>query len=184
MLEGMKFGVGPTMVMRREALEKIGWFSRVGDSYIDDFLLGRYTAEAGYETELSGYVIEHRIASEPFLKNVKHRVMWQRGTRFSRPAGYFGQLFTYPIPLALLLVVVAPAWWPLAAAAFVTRYAAAYATAVRVLRDRLFPRRWFVLPLQDTLAFLSWAAAFFGRTILWRGRRYKLGEAGRLIRVG
>ncbi len=183
MLEGMKFGVGPTMVMRKEALEKIGWFSRVGDSYIDDFLLGRYAAEAGYGTELSAHVIEHRIGSEPFWKNVKHRVMWQRGTRFSRPSGYFGQIFTYPIPIALILLAVSPASWPLTATAFVFRYAAAAATAVTVLGDPLFLRRWWLLPLQDSLAFVSWAAAFFGRTILWRGRRFRLGEEGRLVPV-
>jgi ceramide glucosyltransferase len=157
--------------------------SRVGDSYIDDFLIGRYIAEAGYRTDLSAYVIDHRIGSQPFLKNIKHRVMWQRGTRFSRPAGYFGQLFTYPIPLALILLAVAPAWWPAAAAAVLIRYAAATATAVSVLHDPLFPSRWFLLPFQDTLAFLAWAAAFFGNSIQWRGRRYRLGEAGKLIRI-
>jgi ceramide glucosyltransferase len=182
MLEGMKFGVGPTMVVRKEALEKIGWMSRVGDSYIDDFLIGKYIAEAGYCTDLSAYVIEHRIESLPFWKNIKHRVMWQRGTRFSRPAGYYGQLFTYPIPLALLLLAAAPALWPLAAAAFGMRYAAAAATAGKALHDPLFQSRWFLLPLQDTVAFLSWTAAFFGNSIQWRGRRYRLGEEGKLMR--
>ncbi len=181
MLEGMRFGVGPTMVMRKEALARIGWFSRVGDSYIDDFLLGKYTAEAGYETELSGYVIEHRIGSQPFIKNVKHRVMWQRGTRFSRPVGYFGQIFTYTIPIALILVAVAPGWWPLSLAAVAFRYAAAWSTAVPVLNDPLFRRRWWLLPLQDVMAFLSWTAALFGNSIQWRGRKFKLGVEGRLI---
>ncbi len=181
MLEGMNFGVGPTMVMRREALAKIGWFSRVCDSYIDDFLLGKYTADAGYGTELSAYVIEHRIGSQPFVTNIKHRVMWQRGTRFSRPAGYYGQAFTYTIPIALLLLAAAPAWWPVTAAAFVFRYAAAGATAISVLDDPVFRHRWWLLPLQDVLAFLSWAAALFGNTIRWRGRRFRLGAEGRLI---
>ncbi len=182
MLEGMRFGVGPTMVVRKEALEKIGWMSRVGDSYIDDFLIGKYIAEAGYDTELSGYVIEHRIGSQPFLKNIKHRVMWQRGARFSRPAGYFGQLFTYPVPLAALMTGVAPGLWPVGILALVMRYAAAYATALNALHDPLFPRWWFWLPFQDILAFLSWAAALFGNSIQWRGRRYKLGGEGKLIR--
>lgn len=184
MLEGMKFGVGPTMVIRKEALAKIGWFSRVGDSYIDDFLIGRYTAEAGYKTELSGYVIEHRIGAMPFWKNVKHRVMWQRGTRFSRPAGYFGQIFTYPIPIALLLLAAAPAWWPVAAAAGILRVAAAWTVAVVMLGDPLLRRWWILLPVQDLLSFVSWAAAFFGDTIVWRGRRFRLGAEGRLIPGG
>jgi len=181
LVEGMKFGVGPTMVMRRKALEAIGGFSRVKDSYIDDFLLGRYAAEAGFRTELSAYVIEHRIGSQPFWKNIKHRVMWQRGTRFSRPAGYYGQVFTFPIPTALPLLLAAPSWWPLAALAAAARYVAAWAVAGPALRDPLFRRWWWLLPLQDVVSWLSWLAAFFGNTIVWRGRRYRLGAEGRLI---
>ena len=75
--------------------------------------MGQRAAECGAGVILSSYVIEHRIGSHGWRTNFAHRLRWARSTRRSRPAGYVGQLFTNPIPLALLLVGVRPAWWPL-----------------------------------------------------------------------
>jgi ceramide glucosyltransferase len=95
-----------------------------------------------------------------------------------------GQLFTNPLPLALLLWAVKPEWWPLAAAAILLRAAAGWATAGYVLRDRLTARLFFLVPLQDLLSFAMWLAGFFGNTILWRGRRYHLRADGRFELAG
>lgn len=180
LLEGMRFAVGPTIVARKKVIEAIGGFRRVKDSYIDDFLLGRYAAEAGFGVELSSFVIDHRIGSEGFAANMRHRVTWQRGTRCSRPSGYFGQALTFTLPWALILLAVQPAWWPLAALGVGFRAAAAFSTAGRVLHDPLTASRWWLIPLQDALSLLAWGAAWFGATITWRGRAFTLGRDGRL----
>ncbi len=180
MMEGMKFALGPTIAARRETLERIGGFDAVKDYLAEDFVMGRLAAEAGYRVILSSYVIEHRIGSQPFGANVRHRLRWNRSTRRSRPWGYAGQVFTNPLPLALMLWAVAPQWWPLAAACAALRAAVAWAMA-RVLGDALVPRRWYLVPLQDVLSFLAWAAGFFGNTILWRGRRYRVLPDGRFV---
>ena len=110
---------------------------------------------------------------------MRHRLRWNRSTRRSRPAGYVGQLFTNPLPLALMLWAAHPAWWPVAALTVVLRAVAAVATAGVVLRDPLTARLWVLLPLQDLLSFAMWVAGFFGNTILWRGRKYYLQADGR-----
>jgi ceramide glucosyltransferase len=179
MLDGMKFALGPTIAARRETLSRIGGFDAVKDFLAEDFVLGKLAAERGYGVILSSYAIEHRIGAQRFAANMKHRLRWNRSTRRSRPWGYVGQVFTNPLPLALMLWAVQPGWWPVVAATLLLRGAAAWATARHVLHDSLTMRLWPLIPLQDIASFLAWAAGFFGNTILWRGRRYYLRSDGR-----
>jgi len=179
MLDGMKFALGPTIAARRETLLGIGGFDAVKDYLAEDFVMGKLAAERGFGVILSSYVIEHRIGSQPFAANWKHRLRWNRSTRCSRPLGYIGQLFTNPLPLALLLVAARPSLWPILPATALFRAAAAWATAGPVLHDPLTRRLWWLVPLQDLASFCVWIAGFFGNTILWRGRRYHLLRDGR-----
>ena len=123
-------------------------------------------------------MIEHHIGSQPFLSNARHRLRWFRSTRRSRPSGYVGQLFTNPLPLALLFWIVQPEWRAVAFATIVVRALAAIATAHWILRDRLTARLWFLVPVQDCLSFVFWIGGFFGNAVTWRGRRYLLMKDG------
>lgn len=183
LVEGVKFAVGPCVAARRQALLSVGGFERLKDYLAEDFMMGALAAEAGHGVILSSGVIEHRIGAQRFRANLAHRLRWARSTRRSRPSGYVGQLFTYPLPLALLLMALKPAWWPLLAAAAVLRACAAWATAGWVLHDRLTARRWWLVPLQDLASFVMWLAGFFGNTVTWRGRRYRLLRDGRFEAV-
>jgi ceramide glucosyltransferase len=176
MLEGMRFAVGPTIVARRHVLEAIGGFARLKDYLAEDFVMGQFAAEAGHGVILSSYVIEHHIGSATFSENMAHRLRWARSTRRSRPAGYIGQLFTMPFPLALMVCAFSPAWWLVLPVALVIRAVAAYLVSARVLRARL---NWALVPIEDLIGFLFWMAGFFGNTITWRGRRYRLSADGR-----
>ncbi|MGH9594786.1 MAG: bacteriohopanetetrol glucosamine biosynthesis glycosyltransferase HpnI [Bryobacteraceae bacterium] len=176
MLDGMNFAVGPTIAARRHAIESIGGFSRLKDYLAEDFVLGKFAADAGHGVILSSYVIEHHIGSTGFLHNTAHRLRWVRSTRRSRPLGYVGQLFTMPFPLALLIVAAHPAWWPLIPLTFGIRGMAAWTVAGSVLRARI---NWLLLPVEDLAGVCFWIAGFFGNTITWRGRRYRLEADGR-----
>ena len=179
LLDGMKFALGPTIAARRATLAGIGGFDAVKDFLAEDFVMGNLAAARGDGVILSSYVIEHHIGAQTLAANLRHRLRWNRSTRRSRPAGYAGQLFTNPLPLALLLWAVKPEWWPAAAAAVFLRAAAGWAAAGYVLRDPLTARLFFLVPLQDLLSFAMWLAGFFGNTILWRGRKYYLQADGR-----
>jgi ceramide glucosyltransferase len=176
MLEGMRFAVGPTIAARRNALQSIGGFERLKDYLAEDFVMGKFAAEAGLGVILSSYVIEHHIGDANLQENIAHRLRWNRSTRRSRPAGYVGQLFTMPLPLALLLTAVAPWLWPVLAVTAFIRALAAYTVSTRVLHARV---NWLLLPLEDVIGFCFWIAGFFGNTISWRNRRYRLFRDGR-----
>jgi ceramide glucosyltransferase len=176
MLQGMQFAVGPTIVARRWALESIGGFKRMKDYLAEDFVLGKFAAEAGHGVILSSYVVEHHIGSSNFRNNAAHRLRWARSTRRSRPLGYLGQAFTMPLPWALAVCAVNPAWWPVLPLTLAIRAASAYMVSTRVLHARL---NWALMPLEDLAACAFWIAGFFGSTIEWRGRRYRLHSDGR-----
>jgi ceramide glucosyltransferase len=176
MLEGMRFAVGPTIAARRSVLLDVGGFARLKDYLAEDFVMGKFAAEAGHRVILSSYVIEHHIGSATFSESAAHRLRWARSTRRSRPAGYIGQLFTMPLPLALLVCVLSPSWWPVLPISMLVRAAAAYSVSRRLLRAKL---NWFLLPIEDLMGFCFWLAGFFGNTIAWRGRRYRLFGDGR-----
>jgi ceramide glucosyltransferase len=176
MLEGMRFAVGPTIAARRRVLDSIGGFARLKDYLAEDFVLGKFAAESGQGVILSSYVIEHHIGSATLKENIAHRLRWMRSTRRSRPAGYVGQLFTMPLPIALLVCAIAPAWWPVLPITVAVRALAAYAVSWKVLQARL---NWLLLPIEDVVGFCFWIMGCFGNTIFWRGRRYRLDSDGR-----
>ena len=176
MLEGMRFAVGPTIVARRRVLQSIGGFARLKDYLAEDFVIGKFAAEAGHGVVLSSYVIEHHIGKATLRENIAHRLRWARSTRRSRPAGYVGQIFTMPIPLAMIVCAFMPKLWPVLPIAAVLRGIAAYMVSAQVLRARV---SWGLLPVEDVIGFCFWIAGFFGNVISWRGRRYRLYADGR-----
>src|SRR5262249_4647773 len=180
MIEGMRFALGCTLAVQRNVLDDMGGFSYLQDFLAEDFVIGQRAAELGHGVLLSSCVIEHRIGSQGLLATLGHRLRGARGPRRSRPAGYWGQIFTYPLPWALLLWATSPMAWPLVLLTLLLRSAAAAATANFVLRDPVTRRQWWLLPLQDVLGLLVWISGFVGDTIVWRDRKCTVLRDGRL----
>lgn len=178
MLEGMKFALGPSAVVRRSALEAIGGWDALDRYLAEDFMLGKLIAESGAGVILSRVVVEHHIGNAGWREAMAHRLRWCRSTRRSRPWGYIGEVFTNPIPLALAVTALAPAWWPALALTVALRYASGWSVA-RALRHGAALRDFWALPLQDLLTLAAWVGGFFGNRITWRGRSYQLYRDGR-----
>lgn len=183
MLEGVRFALGPTIVARKQVLKAIGGFEELQQFLAEDFVMGNRAAALGHGVILSRYVIEHRIGTQDLRHNLAHRLRWARSTRRSRPAGYFGEIFLRPLALALLVVAVAPVFWPVLPATLALRLVQADVLR-RTVRARFSAKHWLLLPVQDLLSFALWVAGFFGNSIQWRGRRYRLEKDGRFTLVG
>jgi ceramide glucosyltransferase len=183
LMEGVRFAVGPTVVARRKVLNAVPWNTLSG-YHAEDFVLGQRAAEKGFRVDLSHCVVDHHLGSDTMRKSLFHRMRWGRSTRRSRPWGYVGQVFTYPLPLAVLLVAFAPSLWPVLIVAIILRAWAANAVSHWLLNNRLSIRNWLCLPVQDLLGFVFWLAGFTGSSIHWRGRRYRLRADGSLEPVG
>jgi len=185
-LEGMRFALGASMLTRKSVVEAIGGLGELVDYLGDDFLLGNQISRHGYRVVLSRYVVEHVQPRESFAQMLGHQLRWARSTRYSRPAGYIGLIFTHGVPaaLALLCLVQAPpAVMVLGALTLVARLWVAVMVGVRGLGDRALARHLWLVPVWDFLNLGVWCYSFFGNEIVWRGKRFRLAARGRLIPV-
>lgn len=178
-LNGLDFALGPTLALQRELLDDIGGFALLEHYLAEDFVIGNRAAQLKRGVTLSSAVIEHRLGAQSFLANLGHRLRWARSTRRSRPLGYLGLIFTNPLPIALLITLLAPRFWVALPITLLFRGAAAWATASWALRDPLTRKLALLVPLQDVISFFTWIGGFFGSTITWRGRRLKILRDGR-----
>jgi ceramide glucosyltransferase len=188
MMQGVKFALGATIVMRRETLERIGGFAAIADHLADDYELGhRVATQLKQRVVLSEYVVDHVANAVTLSEMLKHQLRWMRAIRVSRPAGYAGLIVTYGITTASLLLLasgfVSWAWW-LWLATVVLRFATASVAGVFVLRDYAALRWLWLLPMRELLAFGVWVAGFFGDTINWCGERLRVLSGGRMAPIG
>lgn len=179
---GLRYGLGSTLAVSREALEKIGGFTALVDHLADDYELGARVAAAGYRVALSGEVVETAIPAYGWRGFADHQLRWARTVRDARPGGYAGLVFTHGLGWALLNVVasgVSPlSLWLLGLSLFL-RLGLAMLVGAEVLGDhQVLPSLW-LLPVRDAIAMGMWVAGFAGNTIVWRGERFEVKD-GRL----
>jgi ceramide glucosyltransferase len=174
---GMRYGLGSTLAVSRDALASIGGLEALVDHLADDYELGARIYAAGYAVALSREVVETSVPDYNWSGFIDHQVRWYRTVRDARPGGYAGLVFTFGLVWALLNVVASglSLWsiW-LLAMAFFLRLALAMAVAANVLGDHyVLPNLW-LLPLRDVIGMGTWVAGFAGNTIVWRGERFEV----------
>jgi ceramide glucosyltransferase len=188
LLEGMKFALGPTMVIRRDVLEGWGGFPALAEHLDDDFVMGAMTYAAGKKVVLSHHVIEHVVLNRTAWPSVLHQLRWMMSSRFSRPRGHIGTGLTFAMPFGLLGLVAGwvsgnwPAGLALLGFAYANRVVQALVVGWGVARDRRSALYCWLYPLRDLEGFFLWCASFFGSEIVWRGERYRLISGGRIVR--
>ena len=184
LLEGMKFALGPTMAVRRRCVEAMGGFGVLGPYCSDDFLLGSYVAEQGERVVLSHHAIDHIILNHSFGASLRHQTRWMKSTRFSRPLGHLGTALTFSVPFGLLACLAGVGLHrpmlglALLGYSILNRMVLAALVGWLGVEDRHLPRAVVLYPMRDFLGFCCWAASYFGGTIQWRGRRYRLSRGG------
>jgi ceramide glucosyltransferase len=187
MLEGgLRYGLGSTLAVSREALEAAGGLLPLVDYLADDNELGVRVARAGYGVALTDEVVETAVPAYAWKGFADHQVRWARTVRDARPGGYAGLIFTHGLMWAALNVVASGgsllSLW-LLGMSFFLRLAVAMTVGAGVLGDHeVLPWLW-LLPLRDAVAMGVWTAGFAGHEIVWRGERFELKD-GRLHKIG
>ncbi len=174
---GMRFALGSTLALRRSALQAIGGFEPLVNLLADDYELGARIHRVGFRIALAPVVVETTVPDYRWPAFLAHQLRWLRTVRDSRRLGYLGLLFTHPVPLALLAVLVSGgSFWSLwlLLLALLLRLSLALQTGLATLGDRALLADLWLLPVRDLLAFALWLASFASNRIEWRGHRFLL----------
>ncbi len=189
LLDGMKFGLGPTIVARKDSVEKIGGYSVLGDYFSNDFVIGNLIQKAGYRVVLSRHVIDHVVPPMTLRRMWERQVRWAKGTRYSRPKGHFGTGLVFAMPYGILGLIAAAllGWWQigvgLLCVAILNRLIEALVVGWGVVRDPVARRAPWLYPIRDLLGFCVWTASYLSKKAVWRDSRYELVDGGRIVRT-
>jgi ceramide glucosyltransferase len=180
MLEGMRFALGPSMVVRKRCVDQIGGFEKLGDYYADDFMLGNLVAEKGNTVVLSNHVIDHCIVNTKFEESLAHQWNWMKSTRFSRPKGHLGTGLTFGLPFGLLVfaaaMLIGKPWIGLVALSWtvIARVLQSVLVGWFVVKDKEALRLAWLYPLRDLMGSLLWMASYASRRVGWRDDLFEL----------
>ena len=182
-LEGIKFALGSTIVIRKTTLTKIGGFAAVADYLADDYQLGYLPTQIGEKVVLSNYIVEHGLGHSSLLDSINRQIRWARCIRVSRPWGYGGLIFTFGTISSLLLLITNSGSifsWLVFSITFSMRLIMAWLIGVKLLNDSVTKKYFWLIPIADIVRFIIWCCGFFGNTIKWRGTKFKLVKDGKL----
>jgi len=186
-LEGMKFGLGPTIALRKDSIGKIGGYFAVREYLSNDFVVGNFIHKAGFQVVLSSHIVDHVSPSMTFRQMWERQLRWAMGTRYSRPRGHLGTGLTFAVPFGILALIAAPlVGYPwlgagLFAASLLNRIAECWFIGWLAARDPV-ARGWALLyPLRDLHGFIIWCASYVSKRSLWRDNNYVLLKGGRLV---
>jgi ceramide glucosyltransferase len=174
---------GATMAFSRATLAAVGGFEALADMLADDHALGQAVRKLGKQVTLSPHVVNDIVAEDSFLGLFRHELRWARTIRLVAAAGFAGSVVTYPVPLALLALGLGAAPIPAAVMLVIALLCRGFSarTIDRALRLKAAPL--WLLPVRDLLSFGVFIASFFGRSVAWRDRRFRIGPEGQLIIV-
>jgi ceramide glucosyltransferase len=184
-IEPIRYGLGATIAIKREVLEKVGGFQQLRNHLADDYYLGKMTADQGYRIKLSTSVVTMTTEEKHLREFWHHQLRWARTYRTARP-------------LSVATIVLHGPFWAivLVLAAGVTKLTIAIFALViimRILMASFFIRRvlglrdlcseaWLV-PLKDLIMTAVWFVSLFGNKVLWGGRRLWIRTDGTMHEV-
>jgi ceramide glucosyltransferase len=182
-VEGIRFALGATMALTRQALTAIGGLAPLADFLADDYQLGFRVAQTGLQVKILPYVVETNNPQMSLSDYLAHQLRWARTYRVCRPAGYLAYGITHALVFSLVILLgagLAPWAWGLAAATLVLRGALAGFSERRCLRGDLPLWAFALLPVKDLLAFGLWLLSFLGNLVAWGGSTYRVTPEGKL----
>ncbi len=175
---------GATIALRRATLEGAGGLAPLRDRLADDFALGAAVRRRGGTIALAGRPVDMVIHHDSFKAMFTHELRWARTIAGIDRIGFVASIVTQPVILGLLAMVVSGFSWPMTLVLEIAAIIRLVAVRVEERALGLSPASLGLLGLREFLTFAVFVAALFGRTVRWRGSRYRIRRDGTMQPIG
>jgi ceramide glucosyltransferase len=170
---------GVTIAMRREMLDRIGGLHPFASVLADDYAIGAAVRQTGLELAVSRSLVGHVCPDCGAAATLSRLLRVARTIKLIEPVGYVGTILANPLALAFLALLLQARG---AGAVVVFAVASRMILAICVQYAFGLPRQtYWLLPLHDLVAFAMYVVSFGGKTVTWRGYRYRVARDGTMI---
>ena len=179
-LEPMRYALGATIAVKREALEAIGGFRALKDLLADDFHLGSKVSEAGYKIELSSSIVTVACEDHDFSDFWNHQLRWARTYRHVRPLSLATIFIHGPFWALMYIIATRFSLHSFDALATILGLRMLMATVMigKVLKRPQPLADVLLIPFKDLVMTGIYFASLTGKTVKWGGRRFQLMAGG------
>jgi ceramide glucosyltransferase len=168
-----------------EALEAAGGWARIADNIADDYTMGRYLYQAGFESVMSHVIGSVPEPTKSLSQWWSHQHRWNLTYRATMPLPvYLLEPLLHPVALALILpFVLGPVgWWVLGVYCAVRWAVIAWLNAV-LLKEPAMWRWLWLMPLSELFITGAWLRSLVQPVTIWRGIPYRVMRGGKLERL-
>lgn len=185
--------IGALWLLRRETLDRIGGFDRFTTTVSDDAAIGRAIAALGLRCVLVPYTVTIPYERLDLRGGLRHLAKWVAMLRAEGLLAYaliavtWHPLLWAVVALLVGLLLAGAATLPLSlalvAAAALARVGGAALLNTRSYRLPPLPLPLWLIPYELLAVPLLFGAGLFRRTLVWSGRRYRIGRHGEIVGV-
>ena len=175
--------VGKSMMIRASDLDGMGGFPFLGRFIAEDQVCGEETARRGKTAAVAGTPVMNVLGDLGLPGFAARHLRWARIRSRMSPLGYAGEILLHPVFLAAVAAAILRT--PASLAALGAVAAARVVLDAAAERTAGYRRPWLhylaFAPLRDLLGGILWPIAFFGDSVAWRGRSFRIGARTAIV---
>jgi ceramide glucosyltransferase len=167
---------GATIALSKKTLEDIGGLDQCKNVLADDWVLGNLVRRHGKIIGLASKPVDLMVTENCFRDLFFHELRWARTIASIDRLSYTASIIMQPIPLALLALLGGKIYFLfLVILAIIARWG-----SLSIEREalKIKPSSFIDFILRESLSITIYFCAILGRTVEWRGKKYRVRNDG------
>ena len=173
--------IGKSMLLKKEALQKINGFKAFANVLAEDHLIGKEIRKAGYKIYHSQHIINNINIYWPMKRFLNRHIRWAMIRKRLKLFRYFSEPFSNPILMVFVYLLIAFNLESLIIFNLVTAIKIIFDSKIaRTIGADLYWYHYLLIPVKDIIIGLIWFVPFFYNKIDWRGNYFYISRGTQL----